>query len=131
MCCPRAMRVNDGQPRISLADYEKNLRALVARLQRTGARLIFATTTPVPAADVRPVRRNADAVSYNEAARKIMSDAGVAIDDLHAIAAPRLAEIQQPANVHFTPAGYRALAEPVAAAIRDRLGRKSAEQTAR
>jgi acyl-CoA thioesterase-1 len=38
-----------GKPLTSAADYEANLRAIVARLRATGARLVFATTTPVPA----------------------------------------------------------------------------------
>ncbi len=37
-----------GKQVASVADYEKNLRAIVARLKQTGANLIFATTTPVP-----------------------------------------------------------------------------------
>jgi acyl-CoA thioesterase-1 len=46
-----------------------------------------------------------------------MDKHGVAIDDLYAFALPRLKEIQRPANVHFTPAGSKALAEQVAASI--------------
>src|SRR3954449_12259411 len=38
----------DGGRQVPLETYERNLKALVARLQTTGARLIWATTTPVP-----------------------------------------------------------------------------------
>jgi acyl-CoA thioesterase-1 len=118
-------RINpDGSRRTSPADYEKYLRALVHRLQATGARLVFATTTPVPdPLTSGPKRRSADVLVYNEAARKIMAEFGVAVNDLYAVAAPRLAEVQQPGNVHFTPDGYRVLARPVADAIRAQLPR--------
>jgi hypothetical protein len=43
------------------------------------------------------------------------------VDDLYAVALPRLAEIQQHENVHYTPEGYKVLAQPVAAAIRAQL----------
>ncbi|MSU48255.1 MAG: SGNH/GDSL hydrolase family protein [Opitutus sp.] len=117
-------RVNAGQPRVTAADHGKNLRALVARLKATGARVIFATTTPVPNAEVRPVRRDADVIAYNAIATGVMAADGVAVNDLYAMARPRLDAIQQPANVHFTSEGYRALAEPVAAAIRAQLATK-------
>ena len=115
-------RVNDGKTRTTPADYDKNLRAIVARLKKTGARLVCATTTPVPdAGDLHPPRRNSDVVVCNEIAHKVMAELGVPVDDLYTFALPRLPEIQLPANVHYTPAGYRALAEPVAASIRDQL----------
>jgi tRNA(Glu) U13 pseudouridine synthase TruD len=38
----------DGKLTTSLADYEKNLHTLVARLKKTGATLVWASTTPVP-----------------------------------------------------------------------------------
>jgi acyl-CoA thioesterase-1 len=63
----------------------------------------------------------ADEVKYNEAAARVMKSEGIAIDDLHAVAAARLAEIQRPANVHFTEPGYRALAEKVVESIRAQL----------
>lgn len=117
-------RVNAGERRVSAADYEKNLRTLVSRLRSTGAQLIFATTTPVPEAAVRPVRKNADVLLCNATAKKIMAEFGVPVDDLYAVAAPRLADIQLPANVHYTPDGYRALAKSVVASLRAQLSGK-------
>ncbi len=109
-------------PQVNAPDaYEKNLRAIVARLKQTGAKLIFATTTPVPGGSSGRVP--GDDVKYNEAAVRVMKAEGVAVDDLHAFAAPKLAEIQRPANVHFTEAGSKALAGQVAAEIRKTLGK--------
>ena len=103
-------------------DYRKNLRALVDRLRATGARLVFATSTPVPASvKSGPPRRSADMPAYNAAAREVMAAAKIPVNDLYAFALAQLAEIQLPHNVHFTPEGYRALAAPVAAAIRAQL----------
>jgi len=39
------------------------------------------------------------------------------IDDLYALAFPKLDKIQRPANVHFTDEGSRILAEQVAQSI--------------
>ncbi len=46
-----------------------------------------------------------------------MHDAGVAIDDLYALVNPRLEELQLPANVHYTAAGYDVLGRQVAESI--------------
>lgn len=104
-----------GRQVASVEQYEHNLRTLVARLQRTGAKLIFATTTPVPAQSQGRVEH--DEVRYNEAAVRVMRETGVAVDDLHALAAQRQRELQLPHNVHFTPDGYAQLGEQVAASI--------------
>lgn len=111
------LRLDDGKHQVPLPDYETNLRTIVQRLQKTGARLIWATTTPVPDAEVKPPRRNSDVIAYNAAAAKIMTDAGIPIDDLYALINPRLAELQLPANVHYTLPGYNVLGHQVAESI--------------
>ncbi|MFM7210195.1 MAG: SGNH/GDSL hydrolase family protein, partial [Verrucomicrobiota bacterium] len=40
--------MEDGKRQVEPADYEANLRAIVAGLKKPGAKVIFATTTPVP-----------------------------------------------------------------------------------
>jgi len=104
----------DGYYQVSPDDYERNLRRIVFRLKQTGARLVYATTTPVPEARVSPPRSPADVVLYNDRAVKVMKENGVALNDLHAFALPRLAEWQLSANVHFTDAGSEALGKEVA-----------------
>jgi acyl-CoA thioesterase-1 len=61
-------------------------------------------------------RVRGDEVRYNAVAAKIMKDAGVAIDDLHAVVV-KAPHLQLPRNVHFTPEGYQALARVVADCI--------------
>ena len=96
--------------------YEAQLRIIVERLQATGARLVFATTTPVPEG-VRPYRTQADVLEYNRVATRVMGEEGVAVDDLFAFANPRLAELQNPHDVHFSKAGSAALGREVAESI--------------
>jgi len=108
-----------GHRQVSNEDYEKNLDKLVSRMKKTGAKLIFATTTPVP--DGSPGRIKGDEVLYNDIARRVMQRHGVVIDDLYSFALPRLAEIQLPQNVHFKPEGSKVLADQVAASIRKAL----------
>ena len=54
---------------------------------------------------------------YNGIAKKVMTENGVAIDDLNAAITPRIAELQNAKDVHFKAAGYAFLAEKVAASI--------------
>jgi acyl-CoA thioesterase-1 len=86
-------------------------------LKSSGAKLIWASTTPVPEGKLNPPRRPADVTQYNEAAQRVMKESGVAVNDLYALALPQLSEIQLPANVHFKPQGSAKLAHPVADSI--------------
>lgn len=98
--------------------YERNLRELVRQMQATGARLIFATTTPVPNNGIiSPTRRFGSIDSYNTAALKVMKEAGVTVNDLNGFITPQVATLQKPNDVHFTEEGSTRLAGQVAAAL--------------
>jgi hypothetical protein len=114
--------MDNGLRQVPLSDYEGNLRQIVGRLKRTGARLVFATTTPVPNTKVNPPRLTADVVEYNAAAKRIMQQSGVTVDDLYSLVYPRLSELQLPANVHYTTEGYKVLGHQVAETILRELG---------
>lgn len=111
----------------SPAAYEKRLEELVTRLEKTGARLIWATTTPVcPAAEkTMLVRFKTETLitpavesQYQEAALRVMEKHHVAINDLHALMLPELEKYSPaPDNVHFTGAGCGKLGRQVAEAI--------------
>lgn len=118
--------MENGRRQVSLDDYEQNLEQLVARLKQTGATLIWCSTTPVPPGRVQPKRLVGDAIIYNLAARRIMEKHGIAIHDLYSFALARQAEIQNPADVHFTKEGSAALAKSVAFAIRNALSERPA-----
>ncbi len=133
---------NPRHPRQANPDrYAEQLEAIVLTLKTTGAALIFATTTPVPAAGVaadpaepsplavvEPHRDVRDPPRYNDIARKIMKRHGVSINDLFAFAQPRLEEIQRPADVHFTLDGSRQLAEAVASHVGQAIGQNRARK---
>lgn len=104
---------------VPLPEYEKNLTRIVEQLKATGARVIWCATTPVPEGTKGRVAD--ESVKFNEVAAKVMRAAGVPTNDLHAHAKARLAEVQLPANVHFTDGGSRYLAEKVAAEIAEAL----------
>ena len=104
---------------VPIEDYEKNLDRIVTRLERTGARLIWCKTTPVPAG--ASGRIEADAARYNEAAARVARSHNLAVDDLYAFALSRLDVIQRPANVHFTDEGSAVLAGQVVEAIAEAL----------
>jgi acyl-CoA thioesterase-1 len=99
----------------TLDEYEANLRKIVARLKQTGAKLIWAATTPVPGGSNGRVED--DAMRYNVVAARVMQEQGVAINDLHAFVKPRQAQLQRPANVHFSTEGSAQLADVVAGKI--------------
>lgn len=110
-------RLEDGEPQVSIEDYRRYLRLFVRRLKQTGAALVFATTTPVPAGKVSPPRRSEDVEAYNKVAVEVMQEHGIVVNDLYRFALPRLEKIQMPVNVHFTNEGSGQLAARVAEAI--------------
>jgi hypothetical protein len=101
---------DQGKQVASITQYQENLKKIVATLQGTGAKLIFATTTPVPSGATGRVR-------YNAAAIQIMREHGVEVDDLWSLVNPMLSTLQQPRNVHFGAEGYRVLGAEAASRI--------------
>jgi lysophospholipase L1-like esterase len=108
-------------PLRTVEEYQANLEKIVTRLRQTGARLVFATTTPVPEGVTNPYRNPEDPARYNAAAAEVMKRHGIRVNDLFSFAQPRLAEIQLSRNVHFTPQGSEAMAKQVAEAIQSEL----------
>jgi len=113
------LRLIDGKHQVPIEDYAKNLGELVKRLEATGAKLIWCSTTPVPIG--ANSRSAADLPAYNRSARKIMAEHKIPVDDLYGFAAPRVAEIQKKNDVHFTSEGSRVLAGQVVASIQHAL----------
>lgn len=104
----------------SLADYTQRLEQLVARMKKTNARLIWASTTPIPD-DPAKKQSAASIVERNQAASDLMARHGVAINDLFAAITPHLAEMQNPNDVHFNAKGYDFLGTTVAQALAAQL----------
>jgi lysophospholipase L1-like esterase len=114
----------EGQHMVPLTEYEANLEKLVQRLAATGAKLIWATTTPVPEGKLTPPRKPSDVLLYNQAAARVVQRHRCLVNDLHAFASGQLDKIQLPANVHFTKEGSEKLAGQVADSIRKVLPEK-------
>ena len=103
-----------------LKDYSARLEQIAERLQKTGAKVIWATTTPIP--DVPAQKQTAASiVERNAVALAIMQRRQIPVDDLFAAITPQLAKLQNPNDVHFTAEGYDFLGGQVAAAIRQAL----------
>ncbi|WP_054027843.1 SGNH/GDSL hydrolase family protein [Bacillus sp. FJAT-28004] len=95
----------------SLDEYLETLKRTAKELQRTGAKIIFATTTPVPAGATG--RSNAEIDLYNSAAIKLMESLGIEINDLNHIVKQDLALNICEDNLHLSERGNRSCAEKV------------------
>ena len=103
-----------------IPDYTHRLEQLVERMKKTGARLVWASTTPIPD-DPSKNQSATSIVDRNEAASVVMRAHGVATDDLFAAVSPHLADMQNPGDVHFNGKGYEFLGEAVARAVEQHL----------
>ena len=115
----------DGKRQVEPAEYEANLRTIVAKLKTTGAKLIFALTTPIPPNPLKGDRHFRDEKEYNAIATRVMNENGVTINDLHSYMQPRFDELRLPEDLHYKPEGYDFLAKRVAEAIETALKSKS------
>ncbi len=62
--------------------YEKNLHALVARLKATGAKLVWASTTPIRHSSTNVFEKGAE-IEYNALAAKVMAKHGIPTNDMY------------------------------------------------
>lgn len=103
----------------SLEEYIENLRRIVNELQRTGAKIIFATTTPVAVDAIG--RSNAEIDLYNEAAEALMETKGIEINDLNDLVKQDLGGNICEDRLHLNELGNKRCAEQVIRAIRPYL----------
>lgn len=102
--------------------YREYLEKIVALLKETDAKLIWASTTPVPEGEAG--RKVGDDLIYNRVAAEVMKKHGITINDLHSVMAPHMKTLTTgPGNVHFTAEGSMLLAKQVAAEIEKSLAR--------
>ena len=119
----------------SPAMYKKRLEKLVLRLKKTGATLIWGTTTPAcPAAEKTMLKRfnNTTVIikpelekQYLDAALEVMKQHQIKINDLHALMAPKLKEYSRGKDdVHYTKEGSELLGKQVAESIEKAINRE-------
>ncbi len=101
---------------VSLPDYEKNLEQIFSELKQTGAKLLWVSTTPIPAGKLTPPRKSEDVPQYNAVAKKVMEKNGVPICDLNSYAAANVSKWQVANNVHYRLEGSELLGQYVAQA---------------
>ncbi|HSI65392.1 MAG TPA: SGNH/GDSL hydrolase family protein, partial [Candidatus Saccharimonadia bacterium] len=106
------------------ADYEQRLEEIVLRLKKTGAKLVWASTTPIPADEAKK-QDPASIVERNAIAARVMEKHGVAVDDLFTMITPLLSQAQNSNDVHFNAAGYELLGKMVVQAVMDAAPRKA------
>ena len=118
------LKLKDKSYQVPLAEYEKNLKTILARIHKeTRAKIIFATSTPI--LDKLHAERKAgfdrfeaDVQMYNLAAVSLMKQAGVPINDLHKLVEDGGRETLMAADgTHYTQEGYERMAAVVTDSI--------------
>ncbi|QDU62110.1 GDSL-like Lipase/Acylhydrolase [Planctomycetes bacterium Pan216] len=102
--------------------FERNIRAIIARLERTGATIVYANMTPVPdllhAYFGRKTNYNDVILRYNTVAEHVMRDEEVPVLDLFRLMLPHVDRVQHKHDYRFTPEGIQMIGRHVADAIR-------------
>ena len=111
--------------------YVENLRRILKQLKKTGAKIIFATTTPThPKKEIRysptlACHFNSDIEKYNEKAVELMKSEGVIINDLFPILKRDIDRyIRQDDMIHPTDDGIEVISEQIVAKILEVEGSK-------
>ena len=110
----------------SLADYKKNLIDIIHYLKKLSpnAKLIFATTTPVP--EEANGRIAGDSMKYNIAALEVLKAfPEISINDLYSFTKPNQSQWWvKPGDVHYKRLGQQAQGDEVARIIKQSLSLK-------
>ncbi|WP_437225573.1 SGNH/GDSL hydrolase family protein [Planctomicrobium sp. SH661] len=98
-------------------DYATRLESILTRLKGTGAKVIWASTTPVPDDWKASPDLSGKIVELNAAAAEITEKLQIPVDDLYSFILPQLKETQNPGDIHFSQKGYSLMGKQVAASI--------------
>lgn len=108
----KSVDIGSAKIRTTIAEYQHNLNRLLDIMQPTGAKLVWASSTPITSR-----KRLEDIVDYNKAAAGVMSSRHVTIDDLYSVIEPHASKMQIDDGCHFTLQGYEYLGQHVAESI--------------
>ena len=108
----------------SAKDYEDRLELIVKQLKATGAKLIWASTTPIPTDTKDGPEASTAIIEKNRIAAEVMKKNMVHINYLFAFITPQLSKVQNPMDVHFKGDGYDLLGKQVALKIEEILKTK-------
>lgn len=104
----------NGIPVTEVGDYADNLEVIAIKLQATGARVVFLTTTHITtpgSGDGLATRCECDRPIYNQAAVEFMPGLGVDVIDLGTFSESITHLHKDPTNVHYTNEGSKLMAE--------------------
>lgn len=108
----------------SADEYVRNMKKILRELKKTGAEVVFATTTPVADEKYKldgpmpPAHRNGDIISYNRAVLDAFKDENIVINDLHALIYPDREKYISDDMIHPNEDGINVLGERVANVIK-------------
>jgi hypothetical protein len=98
----RAMSKEAGGVRVTTPkEYEANLRELVKRFKATGAKLIWASTTPIKSSKFDNVLDPGSELEFNAIAAKVMAENKVTINDMHAYITKNVKNKRDPSPYWF------------------------------
>jgi len=118
------------EPMHPIDEYCHFLKRIIDLCKKNASKIIFATTTPVLDKGMAIDNSNTGCYisydnqwvqSYNEAAKKLMAQEGVVVNDLYAFVQRDKHYYKCPDQLHLTLEGYRLCAERVAEMIRGEL----------
>ncbi len=92
-------------------EYLHFLSRIIKEIRSNGAEIIFATTTPVLD------KGNERVIEYNNAAKKLMADNNIAVNDLYSLMLKDKNYYKCEDGLHLTQEGYRVCAKQVAEMI--------------
>lgn len=109
---------------VGIDEYVRNMKKVLRELKRTGAKIIFATSTlvndkketlpgPMP-----PAHKNTDIQSYNNAVLEAFKDEGILVNDLFALMYEKKEEYLCDDMIHPNDDGVKLLGKAVADAIK-------------
>jgi acyl-CoA thioesterase-1 len=124
-----------GAYNVPLEEYKRNLEKEIVILKKTGAKLIWCSTTPVPNHNKGTyARRKGASLEFNQAAREVMQKhPEILINDLANVvdSSPIFDNWRKTVDVHFYQAAeQKMLGEAVAASVRAALATPSAADDA-
>lgn len=120
-----------------LEEYVTNMKKILRELKKTGAVVIFATTTPVSddkkyfSGPMPPAHDSSDIARYNEAVLRAFHEEDVIINDLFSLMNPKKNDYLKDDKIHPNEEGIKLLGKAVADIIKKQKVKNRAEDFGR
>ena len=113
------LRYNGEDVLTPLDEYLADMMRIHREMEKTGAKIIFATSTPTSTLDSD--RRQSDIELYNREVCRLMEAKGVEINDLYTFVKPHVDEYIDEDHIHLNKYGVRAVGDQVIEVIKKYL----------